>query len=187
MRRALGGSPSATLLWDGRANDIAGTSIGASSLVQEYLPIVQQGGQTLAVMALWRGATPLLASLGQVQRDVIIVVLGAALVLAMVLFLVFRAAQTRISRHNFKLFNEAHGHDAADEVLLRVAGIIADEGAAVGRRTPDPSAQPSGVLASHASRRLRTSARKDPTRAPSSTRWSKLQVMFMIERMAITS
>ncbi|TME30250.1 MAG: diguanylate cyclase [Chloroflexi bacterium] len=78
MRDALSGTPSAAIL--------------ASSNLRDP-----------AVMALWRDAAPLLASVAQVQRDVVIVVLGAATVLAVILFLVFRAAQLRINRQQAQL------------------------------------------------------------------------------------
>jgi diguanylate cyclase (GGDEF)-like protein len=103
MRGALDGRPSAALLPVAEAVDLAGGEAPMTSLVQEYLPVVERDGGTLAVMAIWRDATPLLARIGQVQRDVLLVVLGASLVLAVVLFLVFRAAQARISRQQTQL------------------------------------------------------------------------------------
>ena len=124
---------------------------------------------------MWRDATALLASLDATRRDIMIVTLAAGLLLAAVLFLIFRSAQARLSRQheqliestrrdaltemlnhgaivallaeaveaarrddgrigvalvdvdNFRLFNDTHGHEAADEVLLRVAELVALE------------------------------------------------------------
>ena len=67
------------------------------TVIREYLPL-QVGGRTLLVVGLWRDAQPALAGLDGLRRDVVIVILTAALIAAAVLFLVFRSAQTRINR-----------------------------------------------------------------------------------------
>jgi diguanylate cyclase (GGDEF)-like protein len=176
MRAALEEGRASAELVDGASEaEAAGSRPGAGSLVQEYLPLVDVSRRPLAVVALWRDATGLLASLGAAQRDVMIVVLVAAVLLAAMLFLVFRAAQARLTRQhrlildatrrdaltgmlnhgtvvatladaveqcrsrgeaiavalvdvdNFRLFNDTHGHDAADQVLLRVAEVVERE------------------------------------------------------------
>jgi diguanylate cyclase (GGDEF)-like protein len=188
MTAAIGGAQSAALLDQGVLDDHAGPALGSTSLVREYLPIKQVGGGTMAVMAVWRDAAPVLADVARTQRDVMLVVLGAAGVLAVILLVVFRAAQVRLSRQhrqlieaerrdpltgmlnhgaivgilatcaddaraharsvavalldidNFTLLNDTHGHAAGDDVLLRVAGLIGDEGAVaphVARYGPD--------------------------------------------------
>jgi diguanylate cyclase (GGDEF)-like protein/putative nucleotidyltransferase with HDIG domain len=78
-------------------------------------------------MAMWRDAGPLLASVDQVQRDVVIVVLGAATVLAVILFLVFRAAQMRINRQQAQLL-EATRRDPLTDLLNHgaVVSLLAD-------------------------------------------------------------
>jgi diguanylate cyclase (GGDEF)-like protein len=103
MRGALAGTPSAAISASRDLGDVAGPPLAASSVVAEYLPLVGADDRTAAVMAMWRDAGPLLASVDQVQRDIVIVVLGAATVLAMILFLVFRAAQLRINRQQAQL------------------------------------------------------------------------------------
>jgi diguanylate cyclase (GGDEF)-like protein/putative nucleotidyltransferase with HDIG domain len=103
MRGALGGTPSAAISAARDLSDVAGPPLAASSVVSEYLPLVGEDGRTAAVMAMWRDAAPLLASVAQVQRDVVVVVLGAATVLAVILLLVFRAAQLRINRQQARL------------------------------------------------------------------------------------
>ncbi|MGH9269503.1 MAG: bifunctional diguanylate cyclase/phosphohydrolase, partial [Acidimicrobiales bacterium] len=156
--------------------------------VQEYLPLRSESGEPLAVVAVWRDAGPLLASVDDARRDIVIVTLAAAVLLALVLLGVFWAAQKRILRQqaelveasrrdpltdllnhgamvtiladqveaarsrgtrfamalldvdNFRLFNDTHGHDAGDQVLLRVADWMRREGGsaeAVGRYGPD--------------------------------------------------
>jgi diguanylate cyclase (GGDEF)-like protein len=145
------------------------------AVMQEYLPILDESGDTLAVVGVWRDASALLASIDKVRSDIALVIIVAGLLLSVVLFLVFRAAQARLSRQHgqlldatrrdaltgmlnhgtivaalteaieqargtdhriaialvdidgFGLFNDTHGHDAADEVLLRVAELVTGE------------------------------------------------------------
>jgi diguanylate cyclase (GGDEF)-like protein len=187
MRDALDGRPSAELVDAGSQVDAVGGLPTDAAMVQEYLPIVSGDDQPLAVVALWRDASKLLASLDATRRDVMLVTLVAGVLLAGMLFLVFRAAQVRLTRQHqqlldatrsdaltgmlnhgavvallaeevesaraeerqigvalldvdgFRLFNDTHGHDAADQVLLRVAQLVSREGAGghVARYGPD--------------------------------------------------
>ena len=188
MQQALAGKPSANLLQASAVSDPAGPPLGAQSVVQEYLPLVGRDGKPLAVVALWRNAAPLVANIDAARRDIVLVTLAAGALLAVILFLIFRAAQARITRQhsqlleaerrdpltemlnhgavvallaeaveaarasdlrigvalldidNFRLFNESHGHEAADEVLLRVADLVereTDRGIEVARYGPD--------------------------------------------------
>ena len=171
MAAALDGDPRATLV-DASAESESVGPLDAASVLQEYLPIVERGDQPIAVVAMWRDAATLLESLDTTRRDIMIVTLAAGLLLAAVLFLIFRSAQARLSRQheqlvestrrdaltemlnhgaivallaeaveaarrddgrigvalvdidNFRLFNDTHGHEAADEVLLRVAELV---------------------------------------------------------------
>ena len=174
MTAALDGRPSATVIdGDGVVESIG--PLDASSVLQEYLPIVGRDNQAIAVVAMWRDAAALLASVDSSRRDIMVVTLVAGLLLAVVLFLIFRSAQARLGRQaqqlidtahhdsltgmlnhgaivallaeeveaargsggrigvalvdidNFRLFNDIHGHDAADEVLLKVAELVALE------------------------------------------------------------
>jgi diguanylate cyclase (GGDEF)-like protein/putative nucleotidyltransferase with HDIG domain len=185
---ALTGSPSVALLDPGDRPDGDPAGLPAGGLVQEYLPIISDNGEVLAAVGVWRDAAPLLARLDAARRDIVIVTLAASTVLAAVLFIVFRAAQRRLTRQqaqlidaerrdaltemlnhgavvaalaerleaarsiggrigvalldvdNFRLFNDNHGHEAGDEVLLRVADLVeahASDGAVVGRYGPD--------------------------------------------------
>ncbi len=188
MQQALAGKPSANLVEAGKVSDPARPPLGAESVVQEYLPLVGSDGQPLAVIALWRNAAPLVANIDAARGDILLVTLAAGALLAVILFLIFRAAQARISAQqtellkaerrdpltemlnhgavvallaeavetarasdlrigvalldidNFRLFNESHGHEAADEVLLRVADLVEREterGIEVARYGPD--------------------------------------------------
>jgi diguanylate cyclase (GGDEF)-like protein/putative nucleotidyltransferase with HDIG domain len=188
LESALDGQPYAAVIDVEAASDLGGPPLAVTSVVQEFLPIRDENGETLAVMAVWRDAAPLAASLDAARRDVVIVTVVAALLLAAVLFGLFRAAQARLARQqerlleaersdgltellnhgsivallgeaiegarrrgariglalvdvdNFRLINDTHGHEAGDEVLLRVAGLVADEAGAnghVARYGPD--------------------------------------------------
>jgi diguanylate cyclase (GGDEF)-like protein len=184
-RAAVAGVPSAALIDAGGPVDSAGAMSNPSGMVQEYLPIKDGAGEVLAIVAMWRDAGDLMARLDATRRDIMFVTLAAAVLLAGLLFLVFRAAQARLSRQhrqlveatrrdaltgmlnhgsivallaeeietarsaergigvalvdvdNFRLFNDTHGHAAADQVLLRVAGLVAKESGHVARYGPD--------------------------------------------------
>ena len=172
---AIGGEPRATLIDAGLPIEAVGALPNRAGMVQEYLPIIAGNGESLALVAMWRDAGDLMASLDATRRDVMLVTLAAAVILACILFLVFRAAQARLTRQHrqivdatrrdaltgmlnhgavvalladqiesarrskatisvalldvdgFRLFNDTHGHDAADQVLLRVATLVASE------------------------------------------------------------
>jgi diguanylate cyclase (GGDEF)-like protein len=109
--------------------DVAGPPLDAESVVREYLPIVDDGGAVRAVMTVWRDADPLLLRVAHAQRDVVLVVLGAATVLAALLFLIFRAAHVRIGRQQRQLV-EATRRDALTGMLNHGA-IVANLAVAV--------------------------------------------------------
>ena len=174
MRAAFAGRPHASVVDTPEGIEALG-DLGVASVLQEYLPVVE-GDEPIAVVGMWRDAGALLASLDDTRRDIMVVTLAAGLLLATVLFLIFRSAQARLSRQhlqlieatrrdaltemlnhgaivgllaeeleaarvgggrigvalvdidNFRLFNDTHGHEAADEVLLRVAELVSLEG-----------------------------------------------------------
>ena len=186
MTDALAGTPTATVV--DRASEIESVgALDAARVLQEYLPVVDREERAIAVVAMWRDAMALLASIDAARRDIMIVTLTAGLLLAAVLFLIFRSAQARLSRQhtqlidatrrdaltemlnhgaivallaeevetarladgrigvalvdidNFRLLNDTHGHDAADQVLLLVAELVGLEAADghVARYGPD--------------------------------------------------
>jgi diguanylate cyclase (GGDEF)-like protein/putative nucleotidyltransferase with HDIG domain len=188
LQSAIAGEPSISLLDAAAATDAGDTVLDTEQVVQEYLPLLSDDGEPLAVVAVWRDAAPLLSGVDAARRDIIIVTLAAAVLLGIVLLGVFWAAQKRILRQqadlveaerrdpltnllnhgavvtlmaeavetarakgrrfglalvdidNFRLFNDTHGHEAADQVLLRVADWLQREDGedkAIARYGPD--------------------------------------------------
>jgi diguanylate cyclase (GGDEF)-like protein len=177
MAKARAGQASADF-----AEQVNGTSL------HEFLPLQPTAGKPIAVVAIGRAAKPILDQIGAAQRDIVVVTVSAALLLALILLGVFRAAHRRILRQqallfeaerrdpltdllnhgtvvalltnaieharsdarslgvalididNFRLMNDTHGHEAADEVLRRVAELLSAEamaGSFVARYGPD--------------------------------------------------
>lgn len=81
-------------------------SLGTSSVLREYLPIILDG-HVQAVVALWRDAAPVLADLEQGRFHVVLITLSAALICALLLYLIFRSAQQRLSRQTIELLEAA--------------------------------------------------------------------------------
>ena len=108
---ATRGEASAVILDDAREGEVIGPPLDAEVTVREYLPLVDADGDVIAVFAIWRDAAPLLASLDGTRAAVVLVTLVAALVLAAVLFLIFRTAHRRLVRQTEDLL-EATRRDA---------------------------------------------------------------------------
>ena len=105
---ALAGQ-TATAAIDGvESSEAVGAGLGASDVVREYFPLVTDG-QVRAVVGVWRDAAPILASFESIRRNIIVLTVSAGLIAAVVLYLVFRSAQTRITRQTKALL------DAADQ------------------------------------------------------------------------
>jgi diguanylate cyclase (GGDEF)-like protein len=125
---AVGGTPQAAVLAAGEAR--AGSSsavLAPNRLIREFLPITS-GGKVRAVVGIWRDADPVLQRLSDVRRDVVLVTLSAGLIAASLLFLIFRAAQGRITRQTVELV-EATRRDPLTGALNHGAlvGHLADE------------------------------------------------------------
>jgi diguanylate cyclase (GGDEF)-like protein len=111
---ALQGSTALAVLQDGASSE-AGIGLSTATLLREYFPI-SGGSDVQAVVAVWRDARPVLQAMDDVRREVVIVTLTGAMIAAVFLFLVFRAAQTRISRQTVELV-EATRRDPATGLL----------------------------------------------------------------------
>ncbi len=105
---AAGGEPHVEIV----AAESAAAGSGAfeaPTLLREYMPLIAEG-RVRGVVAAWRDAAPILARIAQVRGDVVLITLSAAVVAAALLFLVFRAAQARLTRQTAALV-EAIRHD----------------------------------------------------------------------------
>jgi diguanylate cyclase (GGDEF)-like protein len=101
MSAALGGTASAELLPVTEAGAGA-PDLGSPTVLRELLPI-SAGGEVRAVIGIWRDAVPILGRLDDVRRDVVAVTLTAGVVVSILLFLIFRAAQGRLTRQTAAL------------------------------------------------------------------------------------
>ncbi len=123
------------------ANDAATVGAPAGSfLLEEYLPILDAQGGVSAVFEVYRDATPIVAAADAGRRDVLLVTLAATLVLAVLLHMIFHAAQRRLASQTDALM-ESHRRDALTGLLNHgtavalLAGRIEDartSGGAVG-------------------------------------------------------
>jgi diguanylate cyclase (GGDEF)-like protein len=102
FRTAVDGQKIAAGIDDVGVSEALGPALGTSSVLREYFPL-QANGRVQAVVGLWRDAVPILTKLDEVRTDIVITTVSAALVAALVLYLVFRAAQGRITRQTAAL------------------------------------------------------------------------------------
>ena len=98
--------------------DVAGAAsdLGLPTLLRERLPIRDPNGQVLGVVTVWRDGGPILARLDSLRFEVVMVTLSAALVAAVLLFFIFRSAQSRLTRQTAELI-EATRRDALTGTL----------------------------------------------------------------------
>jgi diguanylate cyclase (GGDEF)-like protein len=83
-------------------SEAAGAALATSHVVREYFPLVTDGS-VRAVVGVWRDAAPIVATLETVRRNLVLVTVSAGLIAAVVLYLVFRSAQGRITRQTAAL------------------------------------------------------------------------------------
>src|SRR6185437_15962314 len=88
----------------------------------EFLPI-STGCQVRGVVGIWRDAVPILARLDEIRRDVVLVTLTAAIFAAVLLFLIFRSAQGRLTRQTAALV-EATQRDSLTGTLNHGALVV---------------------------------------------------------------
>ena len=113
--------------------------LGTGSILREYLPIIQ-AGTVHAVVAVWRDATPMLAELDDVRLHVVVITLTAALISALLLGFIFRAAQQRLTRQTVELLEAARldpltgalNHGALVERLAAEVEIARKQGRTIG-------------------------------------------------------
>ena len=102
LASAVAGQKVDAAVADTATDESAGPRLAPSTVIREYLPIISDG-QVRGVFGLWRDATPILAMLDANRIGVVTVTLTASLVVALLLFFIFRAAQGRITRQTTEL------------------------------------------------------------------------------------
>jgi diguanylate cyclase (GGDEF)-like protein len=107
---------------DAHINEADGTSSSSPSLV-ESLPLVQ-GTEVRLVVQIRRDAAPILTRAGEAWRDVVIVTVGAAIVLAMLLYAIFQAANIRLRRQDEQLL-ESRRRDPLTGLLNHGTAVAA--------------------------------------------------------------
>ena len=105
---ALQGRVSTTLIHAGESTEGAGLPVANGELIREYFPLVAPNHEVKGVVAMWRDAAPILAAVEKVRNDVLTVIVSGAAIVALLLFLVFRAAQKRITRQTLQLIEATH-------------------------------------------------------------------------------
>ena len=128
-RTALAGQ-TAVALAAAAQSEAAPGDLGTETVLREYLPLIQDG-DVVGVVGVWRDATPIMTAIDGARRDVMVVTVGAAIAAAGVLYLVFRAAQERISNQTVALI-EATRRDPFTGMLNHGA-LVETIGAAIER------------------------------------------------------
>lgn len=104
---ALNGHVQATVIDPAHGSEAVGPALPNTNLILEYFPLVGADGATRGVVGIWRDARPIIAAVDDVRANVVIVTLTAAAIVALLLFVVFQAAQRRISRQTQQLLESA--------------------------------------------------------------------------------
>jgi diguanylate cyclase (GGDEF)-like protein len=123
LQEAFAGQPFADLT-DGDSGEERGAdALPAERVLEEYLPVRTSTGISL-VFEIYRDAAPIIANVEASRRDTIVITLAAATILAVLLYLMFRAAQARLSRQTRELL-EAERGDALTG-LLNHGSVVAE-------------------------------------------------------------
>lgn len=110
-----------------------------TQVLEEYIPI-EFAGSVAGVFEIYREATPIVAAVDQTRRDVLVVTAVASAILTILLFLVFRTAQARLTRQTAALVQASRrdaltgllNHGSAVAELATLLESTRDSGAAVG-------------------------------------------------------
>jgi diguanylate cyclase (GGDEF)-like protein len=112
---ALAGRTATAGIDDVAVSEAVGAALPTSHVLREYFPLVLDG-QVRGVVGVWRDAAPIVATLEAVRRNLALITLSAGLIAAVVLYLVFRSAQGRITRQTRALV-DALDHDTLTGTL----------------------------------------------------------------------
>jgi diguanylate cyclase (GGDEF)-like protein len=76
------------------------------TVIREYLPIIDNG-TVRAVAEVWRDATPILDQLDAIRIHTLLVIFGGAVASVVLVYIVFRGAQSRMTRQTYDLLDAA--------------------------------------------------------------------------------
>jgi diguanylate cyclase (GGDEF)-like protein len=96
------GAPSSELSQVGEGDSGTLPLPDGSPILEVYLPVLIDG-QVAAVFEVYRDAAPILLNIEASRRDIVLVTISAAAVLTILLYLIFRAAQARLTRQTAEL------------------------------------------------------------------------------------
>jgi diguanylate cyclase (GGDEF)-like protein len=113
---AIGGNAVASTIEEADNGEAATSDLPpGTEVLEEYIPI-ELGGSIPAVFEIYREATPIVAAVDGTRRDILTVTAVAAAILGILLFLIFRTAQARLTRQTRQLV-EASRRDALTGLL----------------------------------------------------------------------
>ncbi|TMD28985.1 MAG: diguanylate cyclase [Chloroflexi bacterium] len=115
LKDAFAGTPFADLTQGDQGEERGTDALPAEHVLEEYLPVRTSEGIPV-VFEIYRDAGPIVASADASRRDTVLIAVAAAAILAILLYLIFRAAQGRLSRQTRALV-EAERRDALTGLL----------------------------------------------------------------------
>ena len=108
---AIAGQSTVPTIEDADAGEAATSDLPpGTKVLEEYIPI-ELDGAIPAVFEIYRDAAPIVQAVNAARSDVVTVTLGASAILGILLYLIFRAAQARLTRKTAELL-EAGRRDA---------------------------------------------------------------------------
>jgi diguanylate cyclase (GGDEF)-like protein len=137
---AVGGNAVASKIEEADSGEAATSNLPpGTEVLEEYIPI-ELGGSIPAVFEIYREATPIVAAVDQTRRDILTVTAVAAAILGILLFLIFRTAQARLTRQTRQLLEASRrdaltgllNHGSAVAELATLLEVTRESGAAVG-------------------------------------------------------
>jgi diguanylate cyclase (GGDEF)-like protein len=113
---AIGGNAVTSTIEEADSGEAATSNLPpGTKVLEEYIPI-EMGGTIPAVFEIYREATPIVAAVNQTRMEILTVTAVAAAILGILLFLIFRTAQARLTRQTAQLL-EASRRDALTGLL----------------------------------------------------------------------
>jgi len=100
------------------------TSEPGGTLIREDLPLVAGEQGVRAVMTVWRDAGPILLTMDELRRQVVVLTVSAAVILAVILSFIFHRAQVRIQSQTAALVDSSR-RDPLTGLVNH--GVIVDE------------------------------------------------------------